>query len=603
MRGLGFLLACLFLSATAPASEPPAPKEVAAEIDRLLNERYTAAGATPAPLCSDEDFLRRVAFDLAGRPPKPGGVVKFAVSQRPDKRAFAIDAYLDGDAWAANWASYWREVIFSRATNERAAQGSNAFESWLAARLADGAGWDDITTDLLTATGDVRENGATGLIFAHDGNAEELAGEVSRIFLGIQIQCANCHDHPYDSWKRDDFHTLAAFFPRVRVRPQPMSVPPTATVVSFDLGQAIGTGMVRNNPELIFNRLDQNGDGKIVKDEVGENEFGRNFDRLERIGDTNKDGAISLEEFKAMPAPMNENRRTEWYKPDLSNPSTPGEVIRPRFFLDGVGAQLGTNDLQRRRLLAIAITDPGNVWFARATVNRVWYELVGSGFYSPVDDIGPEREAVAPEVLAVLSEGFTASGYDLKWLLATIANTQAYQRAAEEAQTVSTGADAPFLAATPRRMRADHVYAAIVQAVGEPTPPRGPFFNRGVQGGGGYADRSPRRQIVQLFGFDPSTPHDDVAGDVPQSLFLMNSPLLQGRLRADGDGPLGKIVDESETDKEIIERLYLLTVSRRPTSSEIAFCTQHIENASDRFDAYEDLAWAIMNSAEFVTRR
>ncbi len=268
MRIDSILLAYALCFASVHAAEVADPQDVAAEVDRLLNHGYESAGVTPAPPCNDEDFLRRVAFDLAGRPPKPPGVIKFANWERSDKRSFAIESYLEGDAWAANWASYWREVMFSRATNERAAQGSNAFEDWLAGRLVDGAGWDEIATELLTATGDVRENGATGLIFAHDGNAEELAGEVSRIFLGIQIQCANCHDHPYDSWKRDDFHTLAAFFPRVRVRRQPMSVPPTAEVVSFDVGQSDARQFARNNPEVLFGRFDRSGDGVITKDEV-----------------------------------------------------------------------------------------------------------------------------------------------------------------------------------------------------------------------------------------------------------------------------------------------------------------------------------------------
>ena len=217
-----FTLALVAAGAVPVFAGAPDPKGTAAEVDRLLNARYESTGVTPAAVCSDEDFLRRAAFDLAGRPPKPAGVVKFPASTDPDKRAKAIETYLSGDDWAANWASYWREVIFSRATNQRAVQGAGGFEQWLTGRLAEGAGWDDVTADLLTATGDVREKGATGLIFAHDGNAEELAGEVSRIFLGIQIQCANCHDHPYDHWKREDFHTLAAFFPRVRVRPMPM---------------------------------------------------------------------------------------------------------------------------------------------------------------------------------------------------------------------------------------------------------------------------------------------------------------------------------------------------------------------------------------------
>lgn len=589
------------------AAELPDPKAVAAEVDRLLGERYESLGVTPAPACSDEDFLRRAAFDLAGRPPKPDGVLKFAASTDASKRAKAIDIYLEGDAWAENQASYWREVIFSRATSERAAAvGAGAFESWLAGRLAEGAGWDELTTEILTASGDVRENGATGLIFAHDANAEALAGEVSRIFLGIQIQCANCHDHPYDKWKREDFHTLAAFFPRVRVRRDQTSRPPSAEVVSFDLGQAMGADAVRRDPGLVFERFDTDRDGKLTKSEVGETPFGPRFAQAMVVGDGDKDGALSLEEFKKLPEPPNENRRTEWYMPDLSDPSTPGEVTRPKFFVDGVGARLGTNDVNRRRLLAVAITDEGNVWFARAAVNRIWTELVGSGFYTPVDDLGPQREAVCSDVLDLLSDGFVKSGYDLKWLLATVANTQAYQRSIPTQELVSTTAEAPFAAAAPTRMRADHVYAAIVQAVGEPTPPRLPFFGRPQgqgQPGMRFADRSPRRQVVDLFGYDPSTPHDEAAGDVPQALFLMNSPMVQSRLRARGDGPLADLVAEYDSPEQIVERLYLLTLSRRPTAEETRFCTEHVRDAPSRNDAYEDLLWSLLNSTEFVTKR
>ena len=577
------------------------PQSVAAEIDRLLNDCYEALGVSAAAACSDEDFLRRVAFDLAGRPPKPTGVLKFANAASPTKRSQAIDIYLSGDEWAANQASYWRDVVFSRATNQRATQSAGVFEEWLAGRLADGAGWNEIATEMITAAGDVRENGATGLIYAHDGNAEELAGEVSRIFLGIQIQCANCHDHPYDSWKREDFHTLAAFFPRVRVRPLPTAIPPTAEVASFDNLQSLAAASYRRSPEAFFGRLDSNSDGRIEQEEVAGTSFAGTFGRAVLYGDKDQDDALSLDELMSLPRPMNENRRTEWYMPDLSDPSTPGEVTRPRFFLDGVGAQLGTNDLNRRRLVAVAITDPGNVWFARSTVNRIWNELVGSGFYSPVDDMGPERDAVAADVLDLLCEGFVESGYDLKWLLATIANTAAYQRSLRTEEFVSTSDEAPFLAATPTRLRADHIYAAIVQVVGEPSPPRLPFFRRNQESR--YAARSPRRQVVELFGIDPSTPHDETAGDVPQALFLMNGSLIQSRLKATGNGPLAQIVDETKSSEEIIERIYLLALSRLPAESETQLCLDFIKSSPHDLDAYEDLLWAVMNSAEFVTKR
>ena len=96
---------------------------------------------------------------------------------------------------------------------------NQSFVSWMTESLKANDGWDDIARAMITASGDVRENGDTAIIFVQEGSPEDIAGEVSRIFLGIQMQCANCHDHPWDRWKRDEFHELAAFFPRISLRP------------------------------------------------------------------------------------------------------------------------------------------------------------------------------------------------------------------------------------------------------------------------------------------------------------------------------------------------------------------------------------------------
>jgi hypothetical protein len=118
----------------------------------------------------------------------------FGLDPDPEKRSRLIERLLQSDAYAENWAGYWRDVIFSRATDRRALLSRGVFEEWMRTQLGENRGWDKIVKDLITATGDVRENGQTALIFAHQGQAEEIAAETSRIFLGIQIQCANCHD-------------------------------------------------------------------------------------------------------------------------------------------------------------------------------------------------------------------------------------------------------------------------------------------------------------------------------------------------------------------------------------------------------------------------
>ena len=115
-------------------------------------------------------------------------------------------------------------------------------------------------------------------------------------------------------------------------------------------------------------------------------------------------------------------------------------------------------------MLARYITIRDNPWFARAFVNRMWGELLGDGFTMPVDDMGPGREVIYPEVLDALSDGFVGSGYDVRWLLRTIVNSEAYQRRIRPVDPSGEGAQ--FAAAVPMRMRADQLYNAVTRVLG-----------------------------------------------------------------------------------------------------------------------------------------
>src|SRR4029077_18827764 len=129
--------------------------------------------------------------------------------------------------------------------------------------------------------------------------------------------------------------------------------------------------------------------------------------------------------------------------------------LDPVFFLGSHKPGAGLGDIDRRKSLARYITSPDNPWFARAFVNRMWGQLVGEGFYMPIDDIGPERTANHPAALETLSTAFTASGYDIAWLFRAITNTEAYQRQIRSRDPNQT---IPFAAAAPARLRADLLY-------------------------------------------------------------------------------------------------------------------------------------------------
>lgn len=590
----------------APSDAPVDFKVVATEVDRLILVDLQKAGVQPAPRCEDSDFLRRVTLDITGQLPSPRDVTIFVLDPDTNKRAILIDQLLRSPEYGKNWARYWRDVIYMPATENRARSAQGELEQWMADGLNSGRGWNQIVTSLLTASGDIHEHPETALLMAQGGQAAEIAAEASRIFLGIQMQCANCHDHPSDIWKRDQFHELAAYFPRIAVRQ--MQEPRTFEVVSVNADRGRGD-MMRENPERFLSFNDRNNDGKVSKEELrsrammapGGGMPAQFLDRLFELGDSNKDGALSLAEIKAIPVPDQARRgSTEHYMPDLNDPSSKGKLVEPKFFVDGSKPGHGLSDADRRAAAAKAFTSPDNPWFARALVNRMWCEFLGEGFYMPVDDLGPTRAARFPEAIDALAAGFVSNHYDVKWLVQTIANTQTYQRKIA-AKPVSEDA-LPFAAVTPTRLRADLVFNSLMQVLGidEAATPGG----RGMMMAGPRAfQRGLRFQFDFLFGVDPSVPKDDISGNVPQSLFLMNSGIFRGALAATGNTRLGKILRENPDDRDALSEVYLLVLAREPSKHEVEICQTFIKDVGARGEAYEDLMWSLLNSSEFLSKR
>lgn len=597
----------LAVSATAFGGDVDSATEVARQVDQLILKELTANDVKPTALSSDEDFLRRATFDIAGTLPSARDVTLFGLNPSADKREKTIDKLLKSDEYAETWARYWRDVLFSRATNMRAPFVNRPFTEWMTESLKENMGWHEIATRMLTSSGDIRENGETALFFVQEGSPEDIAGEVSRIFLGIQIQCANCHNHPWDRWKREQFHELAAFFPRVGIRPiREDNMLRSYEIVSVDtrVDNRDRAQFLKQNAERMFRFSDRNRDGKLVKSEIQRNQqLARNFDRLLAVGDKNKDGGLSLTEFRELPTPpQNQPGRgsAEHYMADLNDPSSRGEKIDPKFFVTGYSPKSGLEDMERRELFSKYLTSTKNEWFSRAFVNRMWAEMTGEGFHSPIDDMGPDRSASFPDVFELLAGQFIDHDYDIQWLMRTIALTDAYQR--EVRSGTESEASMPFACATPTRLRGDQLYSAILTTLGGNTAqPRG----RGQTMTGGPYRRaaSPRDQFGQLFGFDPSTPQADITGNIPQALFMMNSPLLNNQIKASGFTRLSGLLKRFSDNEDAISELYLMVLAREPSRKELGIFNDYIAEVGDRNEAFEDLMWSLMNSSEFLSKR
>lgn len=594
---------------SAARTAPPKPESaaVAKQVDQFILEEGAGSASKRA---NDEDFLRRVTFDLAGTLPSPREVTLFGLDPDPEKRAKVIDRLLASDEFSRNWARYWRDVIFTRATEMRSQLGQQTFEEWMFEQLKNNTSWDKVATDLLTATGDVSSKGETALMFAHGAEPVEVAAEASRIFLGIQIQCANCHDHPTDKWKREQFHQLAAFFPRTRLQPVMGGTGGPRSFEIASLDNTPGGGRfadqspeeIRRAAERVFRLADKNNDGKVTRAEAEGVPGGRILDRLFDIGDTDKDKALSAEELKKIPPPPMNMRRgsREYFMPDLENPGSEGTRIDPEFFVGKVSPGKDKSDKERRESLAKYMTSSDNPWFAKALVNRLWGEMLGDSFYMPIDDLGPERQPQHPKALDLLAESFTANDYDVRWLYRTIASTDAYQRSIKAKKPTD---EAPaFTSASPSRLRSDQIYSALTSVLGIDDLGGGPRPQPG-QGGPMNRFRGPRQTFAQLFGFDPSTPQDEILGSVPQALFLMNSPFLANLIRADGRTTLSQILTKHKDDEDAILELYLRVLAREPSDREMKICREYLAEVKDRREAFEDLMWSLLNSSEFLSKR
>jgi len=243
MNALFFFIAGL----AATAGAPPARAELTpARIDRMLEAEWKKAGITPARPVDDARFLRRLWLDIAGVIPPPDAVKAFLADRSPERRARAVDALLASPRYAEHWTAYWDEVLMGRQVRGAVVDRA-AWRKWLHRQFAENRPYDRFVYDLLTAAGqnspggayaraaglempaaqgalegsadESRVNGAVNWLLKYAQAPGDLTGTVSRVFLGVQIQCAECHDHKTEKWKQEDFRRLAACFAQTRPVP------------------------------------------------------------------------------------------------------------------------------------------------------------------------------------------------------------------------------------------------------------------------------------------------------------------------------------------------------------------------------------------------
>jgi hypothetical protein len=499
-------------------TQPKDPAALAKLIDQRVDAKLAAEKVPASPACSDSEFVRRVYLDLTGVIPPADKAREFLESTAPDKRAKLVDALLADPAYGKHLADLWEPRLIPEDSMNRFVP-RQPFGEWLAKQFNDNTPWDQFVASLVSATGTIEDNPAVSY-FLLNRTVDKLTDGVSRNFLGVQLQCAQCHNHPFTDTKQAEYWGMATFFSKVS--PQRPGNPTRTGADPMKLG--VTEGAAKNRQKDFF-----------------------------------------PEAAKTVPAK----------------------------FLGGDEPKLSASE-PYRPALAAWLTSADNPWFAKAMVNRTWGQLFGAGIIDPVDDLDGEHEASHPELLEDLGKAFAGSGFDLKTLVRGICLSDAYQRTSKPAK--GNEADERLLShRTVKVMTAEQLFDSIARVVGfNPADEKkggAPAQVKGVPNG-------PREQFVKFYlaGAEVANPTEYEAG-IPQALRLMNSKM------GGGLGALRAMIEPGMRPAEMIDAIYLATLSRKPTSVETYRLLSHVAKAKTPVDGMGDVLWAVLNSSEFTMVR
>jgi hypothetical protein len=365
--GAFFLIASSTLLPGTVRAEDLALREI---IDREIKAGWAKEKIAPPGRSSDSVFLRRIYLDLVGMIPTYEEATAFLDDPDPKKRETLIDKLLADPRYARNQAQVWDLSLLGRKPKHVRPTNRDAFRKWLATQIEQGFPYDRIVQKLLQA-----EEDNSKLFYVANRNSDDLATVTMRLFLGKQLQCAKCHDHPFESWTQRDYYGMAAFFVRTFVVEADGATP------------------------------------HIKKYFVGEKSTGE----------------VS---FTVLPPEAKPGTKGEPVKPQflgggkLQEPEIPKDFKEPKV----EPKQAPPKPLFSRREKVVEwITTRDNPYLARAAANRIWAQFMGRGLVHPVDNLSEDDQGSHPVLFKAMETGFVAHNFDLKWLVREIVNSKAYQ--------------------------------------------------------------------------------------------------------------------------------------------------------------------------------
>jgi hypothetical protein len=545
-------------------------------IDREVFARLKQLNMVPSDLAPDTEFLRRVYIDTTGSLPTPDEVRAFLANKDPDKRAKLIDELLAHPLHASLWATKFCDIT---GNDTPALEGnpvqlkvkrSQLWHDWFRKRLQENMPYDKIVEGVLCATS---REGMTpeewlnqtkevdeALVKGHDNPyanrktldlfwrrqqqvpSEIWAEKTAAAFLGVRLECAQCHKHPFDRWSQVEYRAYANVFAQVAVN----NTPETKKLIDAE------------NAER--KKVSPKGNQQIVK-----------------------------EMYAGNPVKL-------YAHPDTGKTLTPKALGGPEIPIEkGKDARVALFQWMR---------SPDNPFFARSFVNRIWAHYFGIGIVHPVDDFSLANPPSNDKLLDALAKEFIASGYDIRALERKVLNSRTYQLTSKTNKTNKLD-KVNYAHSYVRPMMAEVMVDVINSALGlqekwgaEIRP-----GSKAVEVGASLLVQSPAiAYAFRIFGRPPRTAACDceraMEPALPQTLYFMTDNAMQDKIKST-ENRLAVLLKTKLSDDAVLDELFLATLSRFPTANDRKVFEAGHAKAKDRATLFRDTTWALINLPEF----
>lgn len=462
-------------------------------IDQLIDAKLKEEGIEPNKRTTDATFVRRIYLDLVGRVPTREETLSFIQSKEPVKRAKLIRSLIGSDGYVSHQYNYWADLLRMKGAisgNNQSIPSGMAYEFWLKESLRSNKPYDEMVYEMVTATGNSWDNPAVGYYLRDYGMSLDNTAMTTQVFMGTQIVCAQCHDHPFADWTQMDYYHLAA---------------------------------------LTYGAVTTNG-RDVARQAINKYEAKRKNISQERKQVLRRAASEILipVRFSRVDDTQRGLRLPHDYQYDDAKPKS---LVKPATLM-GNEAVLSEGH-SKLEAFGEWLTSSENPRFTKVMANRLWKEAFGVGLIEPVDDLKDHTKASNPELMEYLEKLFVRLDYDIQAFQRVIYNTRAYQREASLEEPVP-GAPYHFQGPILRRMSAEQIWDSLVAMTVQ--NPDAPSEGRAL-----FAKR--RLATTQLVA-------EAVYDQTPQQFMknILEVAAIQGELSMEIDAALEKVTEARLTD-------------------------------------------------------